>query len=478
MRLLLAPVGGWERESWALAAGGVVVLGTVLGLFALSWDALVAFWGVVLVLTVAGVITAALVRSTAALSDIGSMTLIMVVSLVAKAGGTLARYLVSSEVYDGSSDAFVYDASARVLGTNIHEGVFSLAGTPMAGFPNETQSIGWLLGLVYSVTGASEVVAFLIFGWLSWVGLVLFYRAYRVALPHLSSKGFALLVFFLPSLVYWPSSVGKEAVMVFLLGLATLGFSRLLVVRGPGRGVIEVAVAAAGILWIRPHLALLLLGAAAVALLVQHPGDRRARSRLARTCILVALVPALLFSMTRVSDAFGEANNDGSVVQVALQEANERTTTGGSAFTAEPVRSPLDVPVATVNVLLRPFPWQASGGPALIASLEGLFLVGLVVRYWRSLLRLPQTVWRSSPVAFAVTFLGLFIFAFSNIGNAGILARQRTQVMPFVLLAACATVAGARLRTEEAEDEGIPDESAPSPSVTQPGAAVPPVLTR
>jgi hypothetical protein len=37
-------------------------------------------------------------------------------------------------------------------------------------------------------------------------------------------------------------------------------------------------------------------------------------------------------------------------------------------------------------------------------------------------------------VAFALTYVGLFVVAFASVGNFGILVRQRVQVMPFLLV--------------------------------------------
>jgi hypothetical protein len=37
-------------------------------------------------------------------------------------------------------------------------------------------------------------------------------------------------------------------------------------------------------------------------------------------------------------------------------------------------------------------------------------------------------------VAFAVSYTAMFVFAFSSVGNFGIMTRQRTQVLPLVLV--------------------------------------------
>ena len=54
------------------------------------------------------------------------------------------------------------------------------------------------------------------------------YRAFTIAIPDGNRRSYARLLFFLPSMLYWPSSIGKEAWMLFTLGLAAFGTARLL----------------------------------------------------------------------------------------------------------------------------------------------------------------------------------------------------------------------------------------------------------
>ncbi len=69
-----------------------------------------------------------------------------------------------------------------------------------------------------------------------------------------------------------------------------------------------------------------------------------------------------------------------------------------------------------------------------MASLEGLILLGLTVASWRRLRRLPRALWENPYVTYAFVYSALFVLAFSNFSNFGILARQRVQLLPLFLI--------------------------------------------
>jgi hypothetical protein len=85
-------------------------------------------------------------------------------------------------------------------------------------------------------------------------------------------------------------------------------------------------------------------------------------------------------------------------------------------------------------VLFRPLPHEAHNAQAVLTSFEGLFLLGLFAVSWRRLRKLPRDTLRTPYLAFASVYSLLFMLAFSSFGNFGILARQRAQLFPLVLV--------------------------------------------
>lgn len=443
MRTTSTEVGRWYRDDrFVVGAACAVVVLSVVGLFNLTWAVTVGLVGPVLLVVTIVTVSALMIRSTAKVSDLPFFTKLAVAGVAAKAVGTIARFYVANSVYE-RGDEQVYHPAAVDLGERIHQGVWSLEGTAIEAFGSQTQSVSWMLGMVYSVVGESAFLGYVVFSWMSWIGVMLLYRAFRLTIPDVDSKPYALLVFFLPSIVYWPSIMGKDAFMILCIGVVTVGFARFLAGGGIGGAAGLVALGLAGLLWVRPHMALILLAGTIPAMLVRAPTRGGRRRQLGRV-VMLGILSLLMVVVVANVDAFFGDSGEGNFYERGTKQAENQSNAGGSNFEPKPVRSPLDLPASTVNVVLRPLPWQANGTTALIASAEGLVLIGLLLWKWRLLVEVPKVVFTRPAVTFAAAYVFLFIVAFSNVGNAGILARQRTQMLPFLLLVACTAWAAAK----------------------------------
>src|SRR5258705_3183465 len=138
-------------------------------------------------------------------------------------------------LYGGSADASHYHQAGALLAPLFRRGIYSDLGK-ISG----TRFIEILTGQVYALTGPTRLGGFMVFAWFSFLGCYLFYRAFRTAFPDGDGRRYALLVFFFPTLLFWPSSIGKEAFMILGLGAAALGTAQLLV--GRFRGLVWLAL--------------------------------------------------------------------------------------------------------------------------------------------------------------------------------------------------------------------------------------------
>lgn len=425
-----------------LLAGGMLAVAGCLAIFSalVVWGDYHAWAGAMTFLVILGV-SYPLCRHLADLDDEPRLVWILMGALCLKLIMSLVRYFVIYRLYDGFADATVYHNGAVDLFGRLREGDLSMyLGEELEAFPEESQRIGLVAAGIYTLTGPTIFGGFFVFSWLSFLGSVLMTRGLRWGIPEGHHLRYTVLILFLPSMLFWPSSIGKEGWMMLCLGVIAYGAGRFL---GPGadhRGLLAVAVGIAGAMLIRPHVAFIAAGALAFGLLTavlvspSAIGERSSRQRGVRIAALVLIVILGFFASTRVLEFFDGGGEAVLSAEGALQETRDRTFLGGSKFEAEPVSSPLDLPGAVVSVLFRPYPWEAASVPVLISALESLLFLALVLRYRASLQRLPGTLRRRPYLAFCLGYSLAFVVAFSNIANAGILARQRIQMFPFLLV--------------------------------------------
>jgi fumarate reductase subunit D len=299
-----------------------------------------------------------------------------------------------------------------------------------------TRSVEVFTGLVYTVTGPTRIGGFMFFSWLGFIGLVCLYRAARISFPDADLRRYRLLLFLLPTNWFWPSSIGKDALMLFALGVAILGAARVLA--GKPSGLVPFAAGAWATAIIRPHLTLILaiaFGVGAVVRLFRRQAHGDVRIGLVRRFAGVVVVAlSLLLIVPVVEKRFGLSELNPDSAESFSTEVARRTSQGGSQFDAPTANSPQGYAIAVVTVLFRPFPSEATDLGSLIASAETAFLLILVFRYRRDVLTNLRRVPSSPYLALSLSYVLVFCYAFSSIVNFGILGRQRVQVLPLLLL--------------------------------------------
>ena len=118
----------------------------------------------------------------------------------------------------------------------------------------------------------------------------------------------------------------------------------------------------------------------------------------------------------------------------ALVQVQDRTSKGGSDFEPSVVDNPVRFPMAAVTVMFRPFLFEAHNTDARIAALESTVLMALFLLRWRWVWAALRS-WRRQPyVVFCLAYAALFVIAFSSFSNFGLLARERVQLLPILLV--------------------------------------------
>ncbi len=359
---------------------------------------------------------------------------ILVAALALKLLGAYARLYVADDVYGGVADANKYFNRSEEIANRLTAGNYDLG----LEFTLGGDWVVLVCSIILAIIGPTKLGAFLFFSWLGFWGIFLIYQAFTIAVPHGRHRSYAHLVFFLPSMLFWPSSLGKEALMTFTLGIAALGAARIL------SGSLWRGLAGVGVgLWlaalVRPHVAGIMAVALAAAFLLRPARDKRGRfAPMAKIIGLVglAVISVLLVQRTdRFLEDRGIETDRG--VKTALNDTVERTDRGGSVYAPSVAESPARAPIAVATVLFRPLPHEAHNMQARLAAAEGTFLLILSLVRWRWMMAGVRRLRRHAYLAFALVYTLLFTLAFSSFSNFGILTRERVQVLPFyfVLLA-------------------------------------------
>jgi hypothetical protein len=409
------------------------LLATAAGVFLFIWmveHTSYDTWGAFLVAPVLVALTIALAKHAASLEADPRLTKLILWALALKLLAALARYYVAFDLYDGVADAGVYIGEGKAYAEGLRQGIVTYA--PERGGSSGTFFVRQLTGWVFFFIGPTAVGGFFVFAWMGFLGQYFFYRAFRTAVPDGDHRRYAVLVFFLPSVLYWPASIGKEAWMLLTLGLGAYGAARILAhQRG---GYLLLGLGMAGSAAVRPHMTVLLAAGLTVAYLLRRTSERSMLGPVTKIVGGVLVLAAMFFAVQAAEERFGVEGEGLSGAEEVIDRTAEQTAKGGSEFEAQRPDSLLDVPAAIFTVMYRPLPFEAHNAQALLTSMEGVLLIGLTIASRRRLRGAVRESLRTPYVALASVYSLLFMLAFSSFGNFGILARQRAQLFPLVLV--------------------------------------------
>jgi uncharacterized membrane protein len=423
------------RNASLITAGSIALAALLIGVISIlpsitTYDT----WGAVFIGPVLVLISLPALSRQARREGDRRLFWLLLVALVLKLLGGILRDFVANEAYGGSTDATGYHGDGVRISANFQSGIFETDLDSLT----KTDFISFFTGLVYTFIGASRLGGYLFYSWLGFWGLYFFYRAFTIAVPEGKRRMYAYLLFFMPSLLFWPSGIGKEAWMVFALGIASFGAARLLTGRTwQGFAITIIGLWLAGI--VRLHIAGMLAVALAAGYLLRKPaGAIRRRGVVAKGLSLAAVAAVTIFLVLQAEQSLKESGIQTQAgITGALQDVAERTATGDSQFQPSVIRSPVRAPEAAFTVLFRPLPFEAHNAQALATAAETSLLLLLTVLRWRWVLAAVRSFRRQAYVGFALAYTAVFILAYSSIANLGILARQRVQLLPLFLVILC-----------------------------------------
>lgn len=355
---------------------------------------------------------------------------LFVLAFMVKMLGGISRYWMVLDLY-GRGDALRYHWEGQELATFFARLDFSILGEK---FQLGTAAMSVLTGMLYTLLPVSLLGSFLLFAALAFTGSVLCYCGFRLAFPQTNPRLYRILMFFLPSVFFWPSSLGKDAWIFFGSGFVAYGLVKLTRLNQLS-GLVTMGIGLALIGLIRPHISAFMMLSLAVAYLpflfrsARNP--QHLLSWLVGGGIAVAMGIYALQSGADFLQARGLEELSETGIEQYYYQRQLSTFGGGSRFAPNVVLGVAGIIGAPVIVLLRPFPWEAHNPQAMITALESVFWLGIMLHRRKAFFQRLRTIAVDPLVAFSLVYSGIMIVSLTTIGNYGLLARQRVSLLPF-----------------------------------------------
>ena len=351
---------------------------------------------------------------------------VLTASLVLHLVGAPLQIWVVDHFYNGVADWLRYDNLGKVLAPSYRHFDFTVPGGKLVG----DGMVSAITASVFAIIGINQVGAFLIFSFWAWLGLLFFYRAFSLTFAGANTRRYALLLFFLPSLIFWTSDVSKEAIMTLSLGLAAFGAAKILARRRGGFVLLVIGAAIGGA--VRPNELLLFLAGFCIALLILPAGPRRTFGGVRRVGAIAFLVSLLALSVYFTFHFLRSTGGTFSLQQISTTDKGSTAGFGSSNVTYSP--GPQGFPHDVFTVLLDPLGYNAHGNGERLASVENLVILGVILSSWRQLRIVVRASFARPYVLLSAIYSLGFMYTFAALGNLGLITRERTLLFPFLLV--------------------------------------------
>lgn len=379
---------------------------------------------------------------------------IVTLALITKMISSYVRFLLEYYVYSGGDSGRYHEAGVAIAQSYL-DGERSLGSLLPTSFG--TRFVEELNGIVSLLSGRSILASFMVFSWFGFLGLWAIVAAVRRALPSVNIRLFAIMVFFLPSSLFWSSALGKDAWMLLGIGLFASGAARVFTVQARGLLYIVGGVVATGM--VRPHVTAILLTAFAVAYVVARGRQGRALSPVLTMMTIGVIAAAAAFASGPLRELLPRSEEG---ITAVFEDTTERSSQGGSEIEVDRPNSPLEYPQAFFTVMFRPLPFEARTTTQLLSAIESSVLLAVVIMWRKRIYASFGRILTAPFLRFSVLYTLAFAFAWSSIGNLGIMARQRVQVLPFLLILICWGTATPRQVTRPADEASTPLSPVPT----------------
>jgi hypothetical protein len=354
---------------------------------------------------------------------------VMTFSLVLHLLAAPSQIFVVDHFYHGIADWNRYVHQGALLAPNFRRFDFSTAGADVRQIVNDG-SVSIAAGIAMAIVGVNQLACFLVFSWLSFIGSVCFFRAFTLTFAGAEHRRYALMLFFMPSLIFWTADISKESLMMFALGMIAYGAAKF-IARQRGGFALVVPGAFIGV-YVRPNELLLVVAGFVIAMMVPTASTRKSLGGIRRVLSVIFLAAVLYLSVVVTIKYLHHGLNTNSLTTTNADNSVTGTS-GGVPYSTSPAAYPRDI----YNVLFNPELFNAHGFGERIAAIENSVILGLVLISLRNLRMVPRAAFARPYVMLCAIYTVLFIYTFAALGNLGLIERERTMMIPFMLVLLC-----------------------------------------
>ena len=282
------------------------------------------------------------------------------------------------------------------------------------------------LAVLNLLSGKNYYVNVLLFDLLSLAGPLLLFKLLTVKFPERAGMYF-LLVFFLPSVVFWCSGIRAEAIILVCMALALYNGNAYAQKREWG-SLLGILGGFCGLVLFRYQFALVFLPAFAAYMvsLKRNTGSPVFFNR-------IFFVLAILFLASLFLPPAYQLSRPIATSQSKFFRLHGNTRYALDSLEPGPVSFLKILPQAAANSMLRPFPWEGKNGLQSGSSVEVLMLIAGFLFFMLSARRYEQI---THPLLWLFLYYGIsqFILIGYTVPFPGAIVRYRTISFLFGML--------------------------------------------
>jgi hypothetical protein len=287
-------------------------------------------------------------------------------------------------------------------------------------FGLSTKFIEFINFFLVNRLGFTYEACMMLFSWFGFLGFLFFYIFFKeriLSSPRIFGFDAILIIFLLPNLHFWSSSLGKGSLIFFGFGLFFFGINK------PGPRIWALLLGGWTIFQIRPHVFYVILIAIALAYTFSTKGVAIGY-RVAILFVAAFLLYYIYEDIVKLTGLDDESIMDPLISHRASELSK---ATSGIDITN------YNIPEKLFAFWFRPLFFDAPGALGFIVSFENLFYLIFFARLFR-----PsgfRFIFSGDVIVKTclLTFLGVSLALAQITGNLGLAMRQKSQVMILIL---------------------------------------------